>query len=398
MRALLQFATKTLLVVSVGAVAYGQHYTQVNLVSNASGNAPTTDPNLINAWGIARSSGNGWSVGDNATGVATFYDGTGVKNSLTVTIPINPNNKAIPHAAPTGVISNGSQSDFLLSNGSPAIFIFATLGGTIAGWNHTTALSPGATGLSTNAVTAVTTTDGSSYTGLTTAYIDGNRYLYVANFTKGRVDVFNNAFSPVTLASAKPVYPEVEPCQPFVDKTLPANYVPFNVQAIGNNIVVTYAQLLPGQPFQSAGPGLGYVDIYTSSGQLIQRLEHGDWFNAPWGVALAPLDFGLYSHHLLIGQFGLSGGTSQSGGYIAAFNLTTGKFDGYLEDASGNPISIDGLWGISFGNAVPNIDPAAAGVVPSAEMYFASGPNGINGGLFGYLKPVLADLVKGSDQ
>jgi uncharacterized protein (TIGR03118 family) len=212
-----------------------------------------------------------------------------------------------------------------------------------------------------------------------------------ANFAKGRVDVFDNTFKPVNLPD--------QPCAPFVDKSLPVNYVPFNVQAIGNNIVVTYALLLPGQPFQSAGPGLGYVDIYNSSGQLIQRLEHGDWFNAPWGVALAPLDFGLYSHHLLVAQFGGAGvGATESNGYIAAFDITTGKFDVFWEDASGNPISIGGIWGISFGNATPNLDPAGAGVVPSAEMYFAGGPNGISGGIFGYLKPVATDLIKGSDQ
>ena len=208
---------------------------------------------------------------------------------------------------------------------------------------------------------------------------------------QGRVDVFDNTFKPVNLPD--------QPCAPFVDKSLPVNYVPFNVQAIGNNIVVTYALLLPGQPFQSAGPGLGYVDIYNSSGQLIQRLEHGDWFNAPWGVALAPLDFGLYSHHLLVAQFGGAGvGTTESNGYIAAFDITTGKFDVFWEDASGNPISIGGIWGIRFGNATPNLDPAGAGVVPSAEMYFAGGPNGISGGIFGYLKPVTTDLIKGSDQ
>jgi len=388
MKALLQLATKTLLVVSMGAVAFGQRYTQVNLVSNASGNAPFTDANLVNAWGIGRSAAGFWWVSNNATGVSTLYDGTGVKNPLTVTIPINPNNKAIPHAAPTGTIPNGSPTDFILSNGQPALFLISTLGGTIAGWNQTIALAPGAVPPSTNAVSVVTTTDGSSYTGLTTAYIGGSRYLYAANFTKGRVDVFDNTFKPVNLPD--------QTCAPFVDKSLPVNYVPFNVQAIGNNIVVTYALLPPGQPFQSAGPGLGYVDIYTSSGQLVQHLEHGDWFNAPWGVALAPLDFGRFSHDLLIAQFGLSGSTtSESSGYIAAFDLTTGRFDGLLEDTSGKPISIDGIWGISFGNTASNFDPAGA---PAAEMYFAGGPKGISGGIFGYLKPVATDMVKGNDQ
>jgi hypothetical protein len=88
----------------------------------------------------------------------------------------------------------------------------------------------------------------------------------------------------------------------------------FNVQAIGNDIVVTYVLHEEGSPFETDGPGLGFVDTYTSSGRLLQRLEHGDWLNAPWGVALAPFDFGPFSHDLLIGQFA-GGGDTQSSGF-----------------------------------------------------------------------------------
>src|SRR5260370_24048277 len=121
----------------------------------------------------------------------------------------------------------------------------------------------------------------------------------------------------------------------FKDENLPRPYAPFNVQAIGNNIVVTYAiHQQEVAPLEADGPGLGFVDIYSSTGQLLLRLQHGDWLNAPWGVALAPADFGRFSDNLLIGQFA-GGGDTQSSGYIASYDLTTGKFTGLLQDVSG---------------------------------------------------------------
>ena len=171
--------------------------------------------------------------------------------------------------------------------------------------------------------------------------------------------------------------------------------MPFNVQAIGNDIVVAYVLHEEGAPFESDSPGLGYVDIFSSTGHLLQRLEHGDWLNAPWGIALAPLDFGRFSHDLLIAQFA-GGGTTQSSGFIAAYDLATGKFDGLLQDSTGKPLSINGIWAISPGNVSPgNSDPAKA---PAAELYFTAGPNHGSGGLFGYLTAVSAELIKGNDQ
>src|SRR5258708_2808523 len=118
-----------------------------------------------------------------------------------------------------------------------------------------------------------------------------------------------------------------------MDERLPARFVPFNVQAIGNDVVVTFVLHQEGSQFETDGPGLGFVDIFSSSGRLLQRLEHGDWLNAPWGVALAPLDFGRFSHDLLIGQFA-GGGDTQSSGFIAAYDLATGGWFGYLTAVS----------------------------------------------------------------
>ncbi len=401
-KSLLRFIVSTALSLIAGVACFGQRYNQTNLVSNTSGVAPVTDPQLINPWGISRGSGSPWWISDNATGFSTLYNGAGTKQSLIVTIPASdPNNKNTPTGTPTGTIANSSQTDFLLAPGKPAAFLFSTIDGTIAGWNPTVAVAQGAAPPSTQAVTVVKTSDGSSYTGLTSAFIEGKRFLYAANFTKGRVDVYDNAFHLVNLR--KQHFDEDSADHDngrsaensFVDENLPRNYVPFNVQAIGNDIVVTYALHEEGSRFETDGPGLGFVDIYSSTGRLLQRLEHGDWLNAPWGVVLAPLDFGRFSHDLLIGQFA-GGGDTQSSGFIAAYDLATGKFDGLLQDASGKPLAINGIWALSPGNVSPgNSDVAAA---PAAQVYFTAGPNHGSGGLFGYLAAASSELTEGNAQ
>lgn len=410
MKTLWSFGAGTVLTVIISVACFGQQYNQTNLVSNTSGVAPVADPQLINPWGLSRGSGSAWWVSDSAwwvsdsaTGFSTLYNGAGAKQSLIVTIPpADPTNGNTPTGIPTGTIFNGSQTDFLLSPGKPAAFLFSTIDGTIAAWNPTVALTPGSAPPSTNAVTVVKTSDGSSFTGLTSAFVNGSRFLYAANFTKGRVDVYDSTFQAVGMSrkhSGEDVNNDGKQVffseKSFVDERLPEHYVPFNVQAIGGDIVVTYVLHEEGSPFETDGPGLGFVDVYTSNGQLLRRLQHGDWLNAPWGVALAPLDFGRFSHDLLIGQFA-GGGDTQSCGFIAAYDLATGKFDGLLEDASGKPLVINGIWSLSPGNVSPsNNDPAAA---PAAEIYFTAGPNHGSGGLFGYLTAVSAELTEGNSQ
>src|SRR5712672_4100646 len=401
MKMSLRFTASAVLALVTGAACFAQHYTQTNLVSNASGIAPVTDPQLINPWGVSRGSSSPWWISDNTTGFSTLYNGAGAKQTLIVTIPpADPNNKKTPTGTPTGTLFNGSQTDFLLAPGKPATFLFSTIDGTFAGWNATVAIAQGAAPPSTHAVTVARTTDGSGYTGLTSAFIDGKPFLYAANFNKGRVDVYDNAFRPVKLTAEhsdrnRGDDDDRSSENPFMDENLPRGYVPFNVQAIGNDIVVTYALHMEGARFETDGPGLGFVDLYSSTGRLLRRLEHGDWLNAPWGVALAPLDFGRFSHDLLIGQFA-GGGNTQSSGFIAAYDLATGKFDGLLQDASGKPLAINGVWALSPGNLTPaNNDPAAA---PAAEMYFTAGPNHGSGGLFGYLTAVAAELTEGNSQ
>ena len=409
MKKFLSLATVASLAFSVGSIAEAQNYTQVNLVANTSGVAPVTDPHLVNPWGLSRTSGSPWWISDNGVGLSTLYNGAGAINPLVVTIPqANPSNKKFPTGTPTGTIANASLTDFLLAPGAPAAFIFSTMDGTISAWNPTVAVAPGSTS-STHAVIVVKNTDGSSYTGLTSALVNGKRYLYAANFTKGTVDVFDNAFHKVTVQPSRNENGDADDNgngnnngngngnRAFIDDQLPRDFVPFNVQTIGNDIVVTFALHQGENPHETDGPGLGYVDIFSADGQLLQRLEHGDWLNAPWGVALAPLDFGTFSHDLLIGQFA-GGGDSEGSGTIAAYDLATGKFIGLVQDATGKPVAINGLRALSPANsAAPtgNYDTAGA---PASELYFTAGTDNGAAGLFGYLQPVTTELIQGNDQ
>src|SRR5438445_9767837 len=202
MKTLMRLCASTACALIISATGFAQHYTQTNLVSNTSGVAPVTDPQLINPWGLSRASGSPWWISDEATGFSTLYNGPGAKQALIVTIPpADPTNKNTPIGSPTGTIANGSQTDFLLAAGKPAAFLFSTIDGTIAAWNPTVAVDQGAAPPSTHAVTVFKATDGSSFTGMTSALVNGKRFLYAANFTKGRVDIFDNTFQPVSVKS-----------------------------------------------------------------------------------------------------------------------------------------------------------------------------------------------------
>jgi len=336
-----------------------QHYKQTNLISDIPGMAAVTDPNLVNPWGMSRSSTSPWWVSDNGTGVSTLYSGTGSIVSLVVTVPTGDTNSS-PTGTPTGQVFNGT-SDFNLAPGMPAVFIFVTEDGTISGWNPKVN--------ATSAVIKVNTHSASVFKGVALATVkkpDGSlaNQLYVADFRKGRVEMYDANFSRVPLVD-----------EAFKDDQIPSGFAPFNVQNIGGNICVAFAQPDSEKHDEVDGAGLGYVDVFSTTGQLLLRLEHGNWLNAPWGIAQAPNDFGLFSHDLLVGQFG--------SGQILVFNPVTGRYRGTLNDASDHPIQIDGLWGIAFGSGG-----ALATSGPGNSLFFAAGLNDEADGLFGTITPI----------
>ena len=329
--------------------ALAQRFQQTNLVSDVPGMAPTTDPNLVNPWGLARSASSPWWVADNGTGVSTLYNGSGGIVPLVVTIPVPPG--GTPPSAPTGAVFNGS-ADFMGDR-----FIFVTEEGVIAGWSS-----------GTSAILRVNQSGSAIYKGVTLAQINGANFLYAANFFGGTVDVFDKNYMPVTLAAGA-----------FSDPLLPAGYAPFNVQNINGQVFVTFAQQDKDKMDEVHGPGLGFVDEFDAGGHLLLRLRSGSWMNAPWGVVAAPANFfsprqlGIgISNTLLVGQFG--------SGQIAMFDLKHGSFAGLLRGANGQPLTIDGLWALSFGNG------AAAG--PTNTLFFTAGIDDEMHGLFGTITPI----------
>jgi uncharacterized protein (TIGR03118 family) len=303
-------------------------YIVTNLVSDVSGLAVFTDSDLKNPWGITYSATSPFWVSNNGSGVATLYNGSGVKQSLVVTIPPS---VGVGGGTPTGVVFNGSSS----FNGDR--FLFATTDGTIAGWKS-----------GTTAVREVLMSD-ASYTGLALA----NNFLCAANFTAGKIDVFSEAYALTSLSGS------------FTDPALPAGYAPYNVQNFGGNLYVTYA-LATGTPTL----GNGYVDVFGLDGNFEKRLISGGTLFSPWGLALAPADFGKFSNALLVANNG--------DGKINAFDAATGVLLGTLDDAKGIPIVIEGLRGLLFGNGGSAGDPKT--------LFFTAGSDGRS--LLGSVAPV----------
>ena len=354
-----------ILALSAPPVIFAQHYTQTNLVSDLAMNPPLPNPpdgDLLNPWGLARSSGGPWWVADNNSGLSTLYDGTGAKLGLRVVIP-PPAGGSSP-AAPTGIVFNGSPTDFLVAPGMPAHFIFSTEDGTISAWNS-----------GSNAVLKVDNSPEAVYKGATTGDVNGKRFLYVTNFRSAQVEVYDTNFERVQFSHGEDDDSPFN-ANSFLDETIPSGFGPFNVQNIGGSLFVTYAKQDAPRHDDVPGAGLGYVDIYSTSGKLEARLEHGSWLNAPWGVVWAPRDFGEFSNRVLVGNFG--------SGQIAAYDGFNGKFIGMMKTAGDGVVTIDGLWAIVFGNS------ASAG--PFNSLFFTAGINGEHDGLFGTLTPVAAEL------
>lgn len=313
----------------------GAAYLQTNLVADTAGAAARTDSHLVDAWGLAIGNGN-FVVANAGSSTATVYNSSGVSQANSV---IN------TPAQPTGVVFNSTGAGFNVSQGtlsSSSQFLIATLGGQIAGWAP--ALSPSTAIVAVNSAPAY-------YTGLAMASTSSGTLLYAADYRGDKVDVYTSTFQP-TLVGA------------FVDSQVPTGFAPFNIQNIGGKLYVTFAR----QNF-AAGAGNGFVDVFDTSGHLLQRVTSGGNLNLPWGIALAPTSFGQYASDLLIGNFG--------DGRINAYDSGSGTFVGPLHDNQDNIIAISGLWSLQFGTG------GAGGNTNS--LYFTAGPAGGQHGLFGTL-------------
>lgn len=367
---LVLFALAGVLLVSVagsvsGKIVATNRYHQFNLVSDVPGLARWLDSNLVNPWGIAFSPTSPFWISNNGTGTSTVYDRLGRKfprgNPLVVTIPPAAGSPAGSKGVPTGMVFNPT-SDFQFTfNGVMAAptFMWVTEDGTIAGWNFAWSRN--------NAFTLVDNSSlGAVYKGVDIASFNGNNYLYAADFHNGKIDIFDHLLTPVTTVSN---------ASPFIDPNLPSGYAPFNIHNIGGNLYVMYAVQDSDAHDDVPGAGLGIVDVYTPDGTFVKRLiSNGAQLNAPWGIAMAPGNFGVFSNDLLVGNFG--------DGKINAFDPATGNYLGTIMDKHGtSPIVIDGLWSIAFGSGGGNGGRANA-------LYFTAGIQGESHGLFGQINTI----------
>lgn len=353
-----------------------QAYQQTNLVSDIQGLAQNPrsgqpDTQLVNPWGLIASPTSPWWVADNNAGVSTLYNGEGTKLGLVVNIPSPVSGVA---GTPTGIVFTGTQGFTFQVKGikAGASFTFVTEDGTIVAWGP--AINPN--DLPNDAFVVVdnstnpTAATGAVYKGATIAQMTpgGAFFLYVTNLRSGRIEVYDTNFNPVNLNGHDDSGADD---QAFVDREIPHGFAPFNVQEVNGNLYVTYAKQNATKHDDFDFPGFGFVDKFSPKGKLLQRLKHGPWLNAPWGVALAPPNFGFFSNHLLIGNAG--------SGQIAVYDVDSGHFDGLLRDANGHALQNDRLWALRFGN-----DHTAG---PSNWLYFTAGISGEAHGLFGFFTP-----------
>jgi uncharacterized protein (TIGR03118 family) len=325
------------------ARAAGAYAVQPLVSDSTATPSPATDPSLVNGWGLSAGPTTPWWASDNATSLSTLYGGTGAKVPLTVSVP----------GGPTGTVFNSSATDFAVSQGASsgaARFLFATQAGTILGWTPSVNGTVALVGADRSSVGAV-------YKGLATA----NDRLYATDFHNGRVDVFDSSFNLVSTSGG------------FTDPKIPKGFAPFGIQALSGDIFVTYAKQDAAAHDDVPVQGQAYVDEFTPDGQLVAHVVNSGKknapLNAPWGLALAPADFGSFGGDLLVGNFG--------NGRISAYTKrgSTWVYKGQLRQADGTLIAIDGLWAIAFGNG------SAAG--PTDTLYFLAGPSGGTHGLFG---------------
>ena len=323
-------------------------YRVTPLVADVAGAAANTDVNLRNGWGIAMRPTSPIWVSDNATGKSTLYNGLGVQISPPSPVAI-PGQGGTGQGAPTGIVANPSTTDFLLAGaGTAALFMWSTEDGTIAAWNG----GPSAT-IKLNA------TDGAVYKGLALAGDGAAFRLYAADFHNGKIDVLDNTFTPTSVPGG------------FSDPNIPAGFAPFNVMNLQGDLYVSYAKQQPGSNDEAHGEGLGFVDVFDADGFLIARVATRGKLNAPWGMAIAPAGFGRFGGDLLVGNFG--------NGKINAYDLRNFTFAGQLRASNGGVLTIDGLWGITFGNGFQH--------QPADTLFFAAGPDDEDHGLFGKIEP-----------
>jgi uncharacterized protein (TIGR03118 family) len=372
----MRLAIKTLAVLAFAVLlpsfTFAQ-YTRTDLVTNSGAGGTVQDSHLVNGWGLVSTTTSPFWVSDNATGVSTLYSISNTNGivatpaGLVVSIPSAVGGPGTPTGIVTPETPQGITA-FSISGVNPitgkqasanALFIFATLDGTISGWNPAVGgISP--TGASVATLAANRSSVDAAYTGLAIATNNGQKLLYAADDGQNRrIDVFDSNFQLTDLGPSA-----------FVDPKIPQKFAPYGIQTIiapdgSETIWVTYTALDKAQG--------GFVDSFTPAGVLLSHFALSGPLHSPWGVALAPADFGPMSNALLITN-------NTAHGRINAFDPKTGAFLGPLRDTSGKAIEIDDVWAIQFGQS----GIAGANGNPN-QLFFTAGNNNYGNGTFGVI-------------
>ncbi len=326
------------------------------------------DMNLVNPWGLARTAEGPWWVANNGTNTISVLDAEGKRAQFAVQLP----------DGPSGMVAYEGNSLLIEVNHKkvPARFLVAAEDGTISAWAPglddkplTTSVVPMASIVLPKlnvvsdhfeyATVVVDDADeGAVYKGLALAETKSGPRLYATDFHNGHVNMYDENFEDLDISGA------------FTDPVLPAGYAPFGIRNLEGSLYVTYAKQDAQAMDDVKGLGNGYVDQFDFDGKLIARIAAKGDLDSPWGLAIAPKEFGALAGDLLVGQFG--------SGKILAYNLSTFKFDGALRTGNDKPITIDGLWSIDFGNGREAGD--------RDWLYFTAGPGDESHGLFGYIE------------
>lgn len=358
----------TIATITTSPVAAAERgYAETNLASNLPGTVQTVDQNLVNPWGLSHGLFGPWWISDNNAGSASVYTGAGTSVSPPITVPTP--------TASTGGTPTGNATNILSfipwffrihegSNVGPSNVLFSTEDGTILGWNKQVDSNKAVVAVDRSTASDAQGDVGAVYKGVALGFSNFRPYVYATNFRFGTVEMFDSNFNLVRSFT-----------DPQLSSTCPVTgqcYAPFGIQNIGNKLYVSFALQQADKHDDQAGNGNGFVDVFNTDGTLEKRLIAHGALNSPWGLAMAPHDFGTFSNDLLVGNFG--------DGMIHAYNPNDGTLVGTLDTQQGAPLHIDGLWGLAFGNGFQ------AG--RSNELFFTAGLNNEANGLFGKITEV----------
>ena len=330
------FIALSMLLITANSFA---QYKNTKLVTNLAKGAKHSDPQMVNAWGLAYSPGEPYWISDAGTGLSTLYDNNGVKQTLIVTIPTATGTGT---GSPTGMVYNAS-NEFQIMRWTSE-FMFATLDGTISGWSH---FSPN------NALIGVNASgSGASYNGLAITHKTSKNFIYATDINNKKVDVYDGTFKFVTS---------------FTDHSLPSNFTPSGIQDINGQLYVAFVDV-------NGGPG-GYIDIFGEDGTFIKTFSSDSHLNQPWGMTVAPSNFGALSNTLLVTN------NIDKKGTINGYDMNTGAYVGTVSNKKGKPFFIDQIWGIEFGDGLGQNG-------KTNQLFWTAGPKKNLNGLFGVIQPI----------